>query len=62
MSGKLNLCRWMPHLSAAKREGVSLAQYAQVHGLSRYTLYAAREMIRKGKEVIPSIRTDFAGS
>ena len=48
MSGKVNLDRWGPHLAAAKREGVSLAQYARVHRLSRYTLYAAREMIRKG--------------
>jgi hypothetical protein len=47
MSGKVNLDRWEPHLAAAKREGVSLAQYAKAHGLSRYTLYAAREWIRK---------------
>ena len=47
MSGKVNLDRWRPHLAAAEREGVSLAQYARVHGLSRYTLYAAREWIRK---------------
>ena len=47
MSGKVNLDRWIPHLNAAKREGISLAQYAKTHGLSRYTLYAAREWIRK---------------
>lgn len=47
MSGKVNLDRWIPHLNAAKREGMSLAQYAQIHGLSRYTLYAAREMMGK---------------
>jgi len=47
MSGKVNLDRWGPHLAAAKRKGVSLAQYARIHGLSRYTLYAAREWTRK---------------
>ena len=50
MSGKVNLDRWMPHLNAAKREGVSLAQYAKAHGLSRYTLYAAREMMGKAND------------
>ncbi|MFM9969160.1 MAG: hypothetical protein ACKVQK_12270 [Burkholderiales bacterium] len=47
MSGRVNLDRWGPHLVAAKREGVSLAQYARVNGLSVYSLYAARETIRK---------------
>ncbi|HUX25566.1 MAG TPA: hypothetical protein VMV87_13235 [Burkholderiales bacterium] len=46
MSGKVNLDRWGPHLLAAKREGKSLTQYARSHGLSRYTLYAARQMLR----------------
>ena len=43
---KVNLERWGPHLAAAKREGVSLAQYAHSHGLSRHTLYVARQMLR----------------
>ncbi|MSQ53392.1 MAG: hypothetical protein EXR28_16090 [Betaproteobacteria bacterium] len=47
MIGKVNLDRWMPQLNAAKREGLSLARYAKTRGLSRYTLYAAREWIRK---------------
>lgn len=46
MSGKVNLDRWGPHLLAAKREGKSLTQYAHSHGLSRHTLYAARQMLR----------------
>jgi len=46
MSGKVNLDRWGPHLLAAKREGKSLTQYARSHGLSRHTLYAARQMLR----------------
>lgn len=47
MSGKVNLDRWVPHLEAARREGVTLAQYARSRGLSRYTLYAARETLRR---------------
>ncbi len=46
MSGKVNLDRWGPHLLAAKREGTSLSEYARSRGLSRYTLYAARQMLR----------------
>lgn len=56
MSGKVNLDRWGPHLRAAKRQGKSVKQYAAEHGLSPYTLYAAREMVKakarvKGSEV-----------
>ena len=46
MSGKVNLDRWGPHLLAAKREGRSLTEYASSRGLSRYTLYAAKQMLR----------------
>lgn len=46
MSGKVNLDRWGPHLLAAKREGKSLTEYARSRGLSRYTLYAAKQMLR----------------
>ena len=49
MSGKVNLDRWVPHLEAARREGVTLAQYARSRGLSRYTLYAARETLRRSR-------------
>jgi hypothetical protein len=54
MSGKVNLDRWGPHLEAAKREGKSLTQYARSHGLSRYTLYAAQQMLR-GMGAKPSV-------
>lgn len=47
MSGKVNLERWAPHLMAAKREGKTLTRYARSHGLSRHTLYAARQMLRR---------------
>jgi hypothetical protein len=47
MSGKVNLDRWAPHLLAAKREGKSLTEYARSRGLSRYTLYAAKQMLRR---------------
>ena len=46
MSGRVNLDRWGPHLLAAKREGMSLTEYARSRGLSRHTLYAARQMLR----------------
>jgi hypothetical protein len=46
MSGKVDLDRWSPHLAAAKREGKTLTQYARSRGLSRHTLYAARQMLR----------------
>lgn len=46
MSGKVNLDRWGPHLLAARREGKSLTEYARSRGLSRYTLYAAKQMLR----------------
>ena len=35
--------RWKPHLEAAARQGKTIAQYAREHGLSRHTLYAARQ-------------------
>lgn len=54
MSSKVNLDRWAPHLAAAKREGKSLAAYARERGLSQYTLYAARESLRRAEgEVAP---------
>lgn len=46
MSGKVDLDRWGPHLLAAKREGMSLTEYARIRGLSRHTLYAARQTLR----------------
>lgn len=46
MSGKVNLDRWSPHLAAARDEGKTLSEYARGRGLSRHTLYAARQMMR----------------
>ena len=45
MIPQVKLSRWKPHLQAAARQGKTLAQYAREHGLSRYTLYAARQML-----------------
>lgn len=45
MSGEVNLKRWTPHLRAAERAGQTLTQYASSRGLSRHTLYAARQML-----------------
>ena len=47
MSGKVDLDRWSPHLAAARRAGKTLTQYARSRGLSRHTLYAARQMLRR---------------
>ena len=41
MANKVNLARWRKHLKRAAARGVTLAQYAREHGLSRHTLYAA---------------------
>lgn len=49
MSGKVDLDRWSPHLTAAKREGKTLTQYARSRGLSRHTLYAAQQMLRRAR-------------
>jgi hypothetical protein len=46
MSGGFNLARWQPHLEAAKREGKTLKDYAAEHGISRHTLYGARQVQR----------------
>jgi len=58
MSGKVNLDRWGPHLLAAKRKGETLTRYARSRGLSRHTLYAARQMLRRmdGKPGVESRR------
>lgn len=48
MTGKVRLDRWGPHLRAAEQAGKTLTQYAGEHGLSRHTLYAARQMLKVG--------------
>lgn len=50
MSGKVDLDRWGPHLRAAQRSGKTLTQYASERGLSRHTLYAARQMLSKADD------------
>ncbi|MGH9575812.1 MAG: IS66 family insertion sequence element accessory protein TnpA [Terriglobales bacterium] len=44
---KVNVERWRGHLVAAQKRGVSLAQYARENGLSRHTLYAARQRLQR---------------
>ena len=58
MSGKVDLDRWGPHLRAARRSGKTLTQYALERGLSRHTLYAARQMLSKaeGAGKVPGAR------
>lgn len=46
---KVALERWRPHVEAATKAGVTLAQYAREHGLSRHTLYAASQALGQEK-------------
>ena len=46
MANKVNLARWRKHLKRATARGITLAQYAREHGLSRHTLYAASQQRR----------------
>ena len=46
MANKVNLARWRKHLKRAASRGITLAQYAREHGLSRHTLYAASQQRR----------------
>ena len=46
MANKVNLTRWRKHLKRAASRGITLAQYAREHGLSRHTLYAASQQRR----------------
>jgi hypothetical protein len=48
---KVKLERWLAHLEAARERGVSLARYADDHGLSRHTLYAAQRQWRSEQRV-----------
>jgi transposase-like protein len=50
---QVDLKKWRPHLRAAKAAGVTLAQYARKHGLSRHTLYAALRAERDRKGMRP---------
>jgi hypothetical protein len=45
---QVNTKRWAPHLAAAAKSGQSIARYARERGLSRHTLYAARQALAAG--------------
>jgi len=47
MSAGCDVTRWQPHLEAARREGKTLKAYAEEHGISRHTLYGARQLRRR---------------
>jgi hypothetical protein len=59
---QVDMKRWRPHLRAARVAGVTLAQYAREHGLSRHTLYAAlrAERDRKDARAKPLVRARTA--
>ncbi len=57
---QVDLKRWRPHLRAAKAAGVTLAQHARKHGLSRHTLYAALRAERERKGLPPRRRARSA--
>lgn len=44
---RVNLERWRGHVTAARKEGLPLAHYADKHGISRHTLYAAHQQLRR---------------
>jgi hypothetical protein len=46
----VKLGRWRAHVTAARKQGMSLAHYAREHGISRYTLYAAERQLRSAGE------------
>ena len=43
MVNKVNLARWRKHLKRATARGITLAQYAREHGLSRHTRIASQQ-------------------
>lgn len=47
---EVNVERWKPHLDEARKQGVSLAQYAREHGLSRHTLYMTNMELRRADQ------------
>jgi len=42
---RVNVDRWREHVQALHESGLTVAQYAQKHGLSRHTLYVARRQV-----------------
>jgi hypothetical protein len=47
---RVNATRWQAHLEAAQAQGKALTEYAHEHGLSPYSLYAARKALRTGAQ------------
>lgn len=58
---EVSLARWQPHLEAAEQAGLSIAEYARQHGLSRHTLYVARQTLRQRSEAVVAPTTQPAG-
>ena len=56
---RVNVERWRGHVDAVSESGLNVAQYAERHGLSRHTLYAARRQVaaEAAKKTPPSKRT-----
>jgi len=48
---QVNLDRWRPMVLTAVSSGQSIASYAQAHGVSRHTLYAAQALMRARGEM-----------
>ena len=55
---RVNVERWRGHVDAVSESGLNVAQYAEKHGLSRHTLYAARRQVaaEAAKKTPPSKR------
>ena len=61
---RVNAERWRAHVKALSESGLTVAQYAEKHGLSRHTLYAARRQIaaEAAKRMAQSKRMSSAAS
>ena len=58
---RVNVERWRAHVKALSESGLNVAQYAEKHGLSRHTMYAARRQIAEVAKRMPqSKRTTIA--
>lgn len=56
---RVNVERWRGHVDAVSASGLNVTQYAEKHGLSRHTLYAARRQVAEEatKNTLPKKRT-----
>jgi transposase-like protein len=48
---RVNVERWRKHVTAQHASGMTVAQYAQEHGLSRHTLYVARRQVAAARKM-----------